>query len=68
MNKTEESEYTEFQPEVIQIPEETEMPENRTYENVEVEDHEENISSLRRILQGKENKLSNSVSLIIALK
>ena len=46
VNKIEESEYIEFQSEVIQIPEEAEKQEKRTYENVEVKDHEEIISLL----------------------
>ena len=68
VNKTEESEYTEFQLELIQILEETDKSEKRTYKNVEIEDHEENISILEDILQGKENDQSDTVSRVIALK
>ena len=53
INKIEESEYIEFQSEVILIPEETEKQAKGTYVNVEVKDHEANISPLRRIPQRK---------------
>ena len=62
VNETEESECKQFQPKVIQILVKTEKPKKRTYENFEVEDHEENISPLTRILLGKENDQSNIVS------
>ena len=48
MIKIEESDDIEFQTEVIQIPQEEEKLKKRTYENVEVKDHDENILPLRK--------------------